>query len=81
MRQAATSLRYRDFIIVGLIVNERDTFDDNWIYIHDPRVRVGRIQNIKSWSPQMNAEYLEAGEVQSSGKFGLEERLIPTRVS
>lgn len=51
--QAARSLRYRDFITVSLILKERDLFDDNWIYIHDPSVKVGRVQNFKSWSPEM----------------------------
>ncbi len=51
--QAARSLRYRDFLTVGLIVRDRDRFDDNWIYIHDPSVQVGRVQNYKSWSPEM----------------------------
>ena len=53
VRQAADRLRYRDFITVALILKERDTFDDNWIYIHEPGVKVGRVQNFKSWSPQM----------------------------
>lgn len=48
---AAKSLRYRDFLTVALIVKDIDCFDDNWIYIHDSSVRVGRIQNFKSWSP------------------------------
>jgi protoporphyrinogen oxidase len=47
------SLRYRDFLTVGLIVRERYRFNDNWIYIHDPEVKVGRVQNYKSWSPEM----------------------------
>jgi len=51
--QAARSLRYRDFLTVGLIVRDRDRFSDNWIYIHDPNVQVGRVQNYKSWSPEM----------------------------
>ena len=51
--QAARSLRYRDFLTVGLIVKDRDRFSDNWIYIHDPNVQVGRVQNYKSWSPEM----------------------------
>ena len=51
--QAARSLRYRDFLTVGLIVNDRGRFTDNWIYIHDPSVQVGRVQNYKSWSPEM----------------------------
>ena len=50
---AAQSLRYRDFLTVGLIVRDRNRFNDNWIYIHDPDVQVGRVQNYKSWSPEM----------------------------
>ena len=52
-RQAAQSLRYRDFVTVALFMEENPAFDDNWIYIHDPGVQVGRIQNYKSWSPYM----------------------------
>ena len=51
--QAANKLRYRDFITVGLIVDNPDLFPDNWIYIHSPKVKVGRIQNFKNWSPEM----------------------------
>lgn len=51
--RAAASLRYRDFLTVGLILRERNRFSDNWIYIHDPNVKVGRVQNYKSWSPDM----------------------------
>ena len=50
---AALSLRYRDFLTVGLIVREQGRFTDNWIYIHEPNVKVGRVQNYKSWSPEM----------------------------
>ena len=50
---AADGLRYRDFLIVTLIVDRAETFPDNWIYIHDPEVQVGRIQNFKNWSPAM----------------------------
>jgi protoporphyrinogen oxidase len=46
-------LHYRDFLTVVLIVKDKQRFDDNWIYIHDPEVKVGRIQNFKSWSPDM----------------------------
>ncbi|MGG5824122.1 FAD-dependent oxidoreductase, partial [Falsiroseomonas sp. HW251] len=52
-RRAASALRYRDFITVALVLTDRGRFDDNWIYIHDPGVKVGRIQNFKSWSPAM----------------------------
>ena len=50
---AAHGLRYRDFLTVALVVSGEDLFPDNWIYIHDPSVRVGRIQNYRSWSPWM----------------------------
>jgi protoporphyrinogen oxidase len=50
---AAHALKYRDFLTVVLILKERQPFADNWIYIHDPNVKVGRIQNFKSWSPEM----------------------------
>jgi protoporphyrinogen oxidase len=50
---AARGLRYRDFLSVALVVDGEDLFPDNWIYIHEPAVRVGRIQNFRSWSPWM----------------------------
>jgi protoporphyrinogen oxidase len=50
---AAAGLRYRDFVTVALIARGKERFDDNWIYIHDPGVKVGRIQNFKSWSPNL----------------------------
>ncbi|HVW73783.1 MAG TPA: NAD(P)/FAD-dependent oxidoreductase [Rhizomicrobium sp.] len=52
-RNAAEHLNYRDFLVVTLIVKDRNLFDDNWIYIHEPGLKVGRIQNFKSWSPEM----------------------------
>ncbi len=51
--EAADKLAYRDFLTVSLIVNKAELFQDNWIYIHDPDVKVGRIQNFKNWSPSM----------------------------
>ncbi len=50
---AADKLRYRDFITVAIVVDKPDLFPDNWIYIHEPSVKVGRIQNFRSWSPEM----------------------------
>ncbi len=52
-RNAADKLRYRDFLTVSLVLKDRNQFTDNWIYIHDPKVKVGRVQNFKSWSPEM----------------------------
>ena len=51
--QAARGLQYRDFILVALVVNGTQLFPDNWVYVHAPEVRVGRIQNFKNWSPDM----------------------------
>src|SRR5919109_1258223 len=53
VREAAQGLRYRDFLTVALVLDGEDVFPDNWIYIHEPDVRVGRIQNYRSWSPWM----------------------------
>jgi protoporphyrinogen oxidase len=50
---AARGLRYRDFVTVALVVDGEDLFSDNWIYVHDPGVRVGRIQNFRAWSEAM----------------------------
>ncbi|NOT72014.1 MAG: NAD(P)/FAD-dependent oxidoreductase [Hyphomicrobium sp.] len=51
--ETAAKLRYRDFITVAVVVDKPDLFPDNWIYIHEPSVKVGRIQNFRSWSPEM----------------------------
>ncbi len=50
---AAAGLTYRDFMSVVLIVKQPHLFPDNWIYIHEPGVQVGRVQNFKNWSPEM----------------------------
>ena len=53
----AEKLKFRDFLVVAIPVSaDIDLFDDNWIYIHDPMVRVGRIQNYRSWSPDLVPE-------------------------
>lgn len=54
--RAARRLRYRDYQTVVLIVKRADVFPDNWIYVHSPEVRLGRIQNYKNWSPHMVAD-------------------------
>lgn len=51
--EAAEGLRFRDFLVVGLMVRRSGLFPDNWIYIHAPYVRVGRIQNFGNWSESM----------------------------
>ncbi len=49
----ASRLKYRDFLTVALMIRSEDLFPDNWIYIHDSKVKVGRVQNFRSWSPEM----------------------------
>lgn len=51
--EAAAGLRHRDFLTVALVVPERFSFPDNWVYIHSPEVRLGRVQNYGSWSPYL----------------------------
>ena len=51
--EAANHLNYRDFLTVALVVDKANVFPDNWIYIHDQEVKLGRIQNFKNWSPEM----------------------------
>ena len=51
--EAANSLKYRDFLIVSIVVDRSELFPDNWIYIHSPEFKVGRIQNFKNWSKAM----------------------------
>ena len=53
---AAADLHYRDFLTVALVVPEEVGFPDNWIYVHDPGVQVGRIQNFGSGTPHMVRE-------------------------
>ena len=53
---AADGLTFRDFLTVALVVPERYSFPDNWIYVHSPQVKVGRIQNFGSWSPYLIKE-------------------------
>lgn len=54
--EAADGLRYRDFLVVALILDGEDLFPDNWIYVHTPGVKVGRIQNFNNWSRAMVPE-------------------------
>ena len=51
--EAARGLKYRDFLIVSLVIDRVQLFPDNWLYIHSPEFKVGRIQNFKNWSVAM----------------------------
>jgi protoporphyrinogen oxidase len=53
VQAAARALSHRDFLTVALVVPASASFPDNWIYIHSPDVKVGRIQNFGSWSPYL----------------------------
>ena len=54
--EAGRDLKYRDFLTTCLIWRGTNLFPDNWIYIHEPSVRVGRIQNYGNWSQDMVPE-------------------------
>ncbi len=54
--EAAEGLAYRDFVVVALMLKAENLFPDNWIYIHTPGVKVGRIQNFNNWSQAMVPE-------------------------
>src|SRR5262249_10425169 len=56
VREAAEGLKYRDFVVVALVLNRENLFPDNWIYIHTPGVKIGRIQNFNNWSRAMVPE-------------------------
>ncbi len=56
VRQAAEGLSYRDFLVVALMLDREDLFPDNWIYIHTPGVKVGRVQNFNNWSKDLVPE-------------------------
>ena len=51
--KAAQALRYRDYLTVVLVIDRESVFPDNWLYVHSPEVKLGRIQNYKNWSPYM----------------------------
>lgn len=63
--EAAERLKYRDFLIVTLVLDHPDPFPDNWIYIHTSNVKVGRIQNFRAWSKEMLPD-------QSTASIGME---------
>jgi predicted dehydrogenase/protoporphyrinogen oxidase len=53
VQEAARTLRYRDLVLVALMIDEAEPFPDNWIYLHDPQTRAGRVQNYGAWSSDM----------------------------
>jgi protoporphyrinogen oxidase len=50
---AARRLRYRNLCLVALMTDEQEPFPDNWIYLQDPGVKAGRVQNFGAWSKDM----------------------------
>ncbi len=62
---AAHALRFRHLRTVNLILDQPAGWNDQWVYVHDPDVQVGRIQNFAAWSPWMVAE-------PGTASFGLE---------
>lgn len=63
VREAAKKLKFRSFLTVNVVINRKEVFPDNWIYIHSPEVKLGRIQNFKNWSKYLckNPDYTNLG--------------------
>ncbi len=52
--EASKKLYFRNTILVYLEVGSMDLFKDNWIYVHSPEVKHGRITNFRNWSKELN---------------------------
>lgn len=53
IKKAASQLYFRNTILVYLEIDAIDLFEDNWIYVHSPDVRHGRITNFRNWCPTL----------------------------
>jgi protoporphyrinogen oxidase len=56
VQQANRALRYRNTVLVYLRVEASELFDDQWIYVHDPALVVGRLTNFRNWVPELYGE-------------------------
>jgi protoporphyrinogen oxidase len=56
IRQAAQDLKFRNTVLVYLLIEGRDHFKDNWIYVHSPKVDFGRVTNFNNWSLEGNTD-------------------------
>jgi protoporphyrinogen oxidase len=54
--EASRNLTFRNTIIVYLEIAKSDVFRDNWIYIHSPELRAGRVTNFRNWSPELHGD-------------------------
>ena len=54
VQKAANKLYYRNTILVYLEVDSTDLFPENWVYVHSPEVKHGRITNFRNWCPSIN---------------------------
>ena len=52
IKSLARSLRFRNTILVYLHIDAENLFADNWLYIHSPELRTGRITNFRNWVPE-----------------------------
>jgi len=54
--QAAEKLYFRNTILAYLEVDSMELFSDNWIYVHSPEIKHGRITNFRNWSRELNRD-------------------------
>lgn len=48
-----SKFKFRDFIIVLMVLKKENTLKDQWIYVHNENVQVGRVQVFNNWSEEM----------------------------
>jgi protoporphyrinogen oxidase len=53
IKDSAGRLKFRSHIAINFLIDQKEVFPDNWIYVHSPELLMGRIQNYKNWSPKM----------------------------
>ncbi len=58
--ETVRSLRFRNTILVYLLVDGNNLFPDQWLYIHDSEVKTGRISNFRNWIPELYGEHSQS---------------------
>jgi protoporphyrinogen oxidase len=56
VQAAANRLQFRNTVFVYLHVDSDSLFADQWLYIHDPDLKMGRVANFRNWVPPLHGE-------------------------
>lgn len=60
IKSLANNLKYRNTIIVYLLVDSVTLFPDNWIYVHSDDLKMGRVTNFRNWTPGLYGSQLKS---------------------